>query len=436
MELIDEHALIQLLNAFLDALPPKFKRDRRDNVWTPQLTVFALLLMTLRADQQGYDSLLAMLRIARDDLLQSQSCSSSFCRAKQKVTSEFLRPAWEAFRSLFEEMFCDVYPLVYGYRLVGIDGVWITGKRAKTLFQQLRKKKRGRPPKEFKGQPQVLVVALVDVLTRTPIAWECMLPGQGERIAAKRLMTHLNPKTILLADRGFPSREIIDKLTKNNIKFIIRMTSGKSAFSEVSHFLETGGKDRKIMMRAGKGRSAVEIQARLLRGHPDGQSTNASNEWIIITNLARNTRWKRSTIMELYHQRWGIETFFRELKNIFGADHFHSHSLEGIKTEISMAMLASALISGAEMIAMVVRSEGMPKWNDIEQRRCNRVVLKTVIMQALLKDPRSCNVSDILDTELEIAALRARKRRPGRSYPRICKSFYGKWRNGFKRKAA
>jgi hypothetical protein len=438
MKTHDEHALFQLLNAFLEALPDAFERRRRDTVWTPPLAAFALLLLTLQSDNRGYDSLLATLRMARADILQATSCPSGFCRARQKLTEAVLKPCWDALRACMGDLFDDIHPMVHGYRLVAIDGVWINARRSHKLFKQLRKSKRGRPVKIPKGQPQMLVVAIVDVLTRTPIAWECLAPGEGERAAAKRLAKHLGSQDILLADRGFPARDLLQQLTNNGTKFIIRMTSGASAFSEVHTFCETNGKDRKVIIRLGKGRQAPTTSARLLRGHPQASSKKSKRpkDWILLTNLPRNKKWKKGVILDLYRERWGIETFFRELKQILGADYFHAHSLEGMKAEITMAMLAGTLVAAAEMIALTVTHQRMPAWNEIHQRRCNRVTLKTIILTIILKDPRTVDIKELLDHELGIAGRRAQKRRPGRTYPRICKSFYGKWRIGFRKKYA
>ena len=97
-------------------------------------------------------------------------------------------------------------------------------------------------------------------------------------------------------------------------------------------------------------------------------------------------------------------------------------------------MLAATMISCADVLARTVMAEGRPKWNDTTQKRTNRKTLRTILFMGLLKDPRACDVAELLDEELGIAWKRAKKRRPGRSEPRICKSFYGKWKNGFKNK--
>ena len=399
---------------------------------TPRTTVIAALILVLESTSRGYESLLVTLRSFRKDLMATDSCPATFCRAKMKLSALFLAPAWEAFRIAMNRMFGDVWPRVYGHRLLAFDGVWINAKRSKRLFKDLRKRCRGRPPKDPKGQPQVLLVVLVDVLTRTPIAWEFVTPGQGERPAAVRLLAHVTKRDILLADRGFPSRHLLDCMVENGNRFIMRMQGGSSAFTEVAEFLGGTRKDRSVIVAVSK-RTSHTAEMRLLRGRP---SSSASEEWILLTNLSRNARWTRSIILSLYHERWGIEIFFRELKQHFSADQFHSLTTDGLHAEIAMAMLAASLVSAAELIALTVNVRRMPRWNDLQQRRCNRSTLATIVLNALKSDPAILAVADMLDRELGICAKAASKRRPGRSYPRICKSFYGKWKHVFNKRAA
>ncbi|MDY6874472.1 MAG: IS4 family transposase [Chloroflexota bacterium] len=433
METHHEHALFQVLNAFLRALPEKYTRERKDGVWTPELTAIALLIMSLEAGGVGYSSILSMLSMGRTDLVKRKPHESSFCRARQKLTQAMLDAAWKAMRACCADMFADLHPCVHGYRLVGIDGVWINARRSKALFRATRKRKRGRPPMICKGQPQILVVALVDVLTHTPISWEYVQPGKGERSVAEKLMKHLDHRTILLADRGFPSRKILDSLDERGAKFIMRVSDGKTALNEVRAFRETGGKDRKVLMQIGQGRKARFINARLIKGHPQPKHAGKNDDWVLLTNIRRCKRWKKHIILDLYHERWGIEVFFRELKTILSADHFHSETLDGVLQELTFSMLAATMISCAEIIARTVESESRPRWNDTRQKKANRTTLRTIVLMALIKDPRTCDIAELLDQELEIAWRRAQKRRPGRSAPRICRSFYGKWKSGFKR---
>ncbi len=445
MKTTHEHAVVQLLNAFLDALGDKFVRKRKDCVWTPRTTAIALLILVLESTDKGYESLLSTLRALRSDLGAGDSHESTFSRARKKLTAALLAKAWAAMRSCMEDMLEDVHPGVCGYRLVAMDGVWMNARRSQQLFRQLAKKK-DRRKKKFTGQPQVLVVCLADVLTRTPLAWEMVPAGGGEREAGLRLLKRLGPKTIVLADRGFPSRAMLECLNASGHKFILRVSTAKSAFREIKTACAHRSKDRDVTMKLTKWRQMPQATFRLVRGYPefkparkkttDKKKVKKPQEWALLTNLPRNARWTRSTIMKLYHERWAIETLFREIKQFAGANHFHAHSLHGLEVELCMTMVAATLMAASELIALTIRGRRMPRWNELLQKRCNRATLSTVILNLLKTNPETRDVTEMLDKELNLAQLRARPRRPGRSEPRICKSFVGKWKLKFGDKVA
>ena len=51
------------------------------------------------------------------------------------------------------------------------------------------------------------------------------------------------------------------------------------------------------------------------------------------TNLDRDS-FPPAKLKKMYHQRWGIETAFRDLKHTIGLEHFHSKRAEFIAQEV------------------------------------------------------------------------------------------------------
>ena len=52
-----------------------------------------------------------------------------------------------------------------------------------------------------------------------------------------------------------------------------------------------------------------------------------------------------TTIIQLYKYRWNIEVLFKRLNQNFELGYFYSDSLEGIKTQIWVALIANLLFS-------------------------------------------------------------------------------------------
>lgn len=55
--------------------------------------------------------------------------------------------------------------------------------------------------------------------------------------------------------------------------------------------------------------------------------------------------YSESTIILLYKYRWNIEVLFKQLKQNFELGYFYSDSLEGIKTQVWIALIANLLFS-------------------------------------------------------------------------------------------
>jgi len=55
--------------------------------------------------------------------------------------------------------------------------------------------------------------------------------------------------------------------------------------------------------------------------------------------------YQSSTIIQLYKYRWNIEVLFKRLKQNFELSYFFSDSIEGIKTQVWVALIANLLFS-------------------------------------------------------------------------------------------
>jgi hypothetical protein len=68
---------------------------------------------------------------------------------------------------------------------------------------------------------------------------------------------------------------------------------------------------------------------------PNGQTE------ILITSLLDNNEYSSSIFKELYNERWGVETFYDELKNKLKIEHFSGYSKESIQQDFYAALFVS-----------------------------------------------------------------------------------------------
>ena len=63
-----------------------------------------------------------------------------------------------------------------------------------------------------------------------------------------------------------------------------------------------------------------------------------------MTFITNNTTWSPSSICDLYKCRWGVEVFFKQIKQTLQLADFLGHSRNAILWQVWMALLAYVLI--------------------------------------------------------------------------------------------
>lgn len=192
---------------------------------------------------------------------------------------------------------------------------------------------------------------------------------KNERLALCELVDDYAPldsseKTVIVADRGFESYNVLAHIIEQGDYFVIRV---KDVDSEgiLRHLdlPQSGEWDREIDMELTWSRSKKIKQAapvlrrldkrtafdyldkgtintyrlrfRVVRLDIDGNGTYEC----LITNLPKEG-FPIPVLKQIYGMRWGIEVSFRELKYTIGAIHFHAARPELVKQEIYGALIA------------------------------------------------------------------------------------------------
>ncbi len=426
----------------LHILPTAFDRER---LLGPRQIV--AVLMTMIREQCGYARGLELVHEHHGDALgwnrtrrgrrapRRPPSASAFCRARQNlVPAELL----EMYRVALDSPVATAARARWmwkGHRLMAADGVRFLLPATPSIIAEWDR------PKIAGGeayQPQLLQVALWDVGAVQPVAWvhvPCRGKGHGERSAILRLLDTLQPGDVLLLDRGFPSRRLLHELVARGIHFVIRMTaSGAKDFAEVDRFLAGRSADAEadFAYRDPDTDGPLYERLRLVR-----RTDADGGVRVLVTDLRDRETYTKDDLFAVYCRRWGIENAFRDLKIRYEAEHFHGTTPQFIEQELIVLMLTMLLESMVEETAILALPPSeRPSGDDPRPKRHNRAALgdrlPTLLGIALrTRVPRHLRQA-FTRGMAAISRCRDRVCRP-RSYPRICKSQYGRWR--FERKA-
>ncbi|WP_433685439.1 IS4 family transposase [Nocardia sp. CA-119907] len=176
------------------------------------------------------------------------------------------------------------------------------------------------------GYPMLRLCAVVACGTRTVIDAVFGSTGTSEITYAPTLSRCLRTGMLLLADRGFDVNTLIEHFAATGADLLFRCRNNRR-FPAIAH-LPDGSWHTRI------GDTIVRvISADITLTCTDGP--RRVQRYRLITTLTDHRRYPATDLIELYHQRWEIETSYLELKStILGGRVLRARTPTGITQEI------------------------------------------------------------------------------------------------------
>jgi hypothetical protein len=193
-----------------------------------------------------------------------------------------------------------------GHRLMAIDGSSLS------VPDEVANRRHFGLPGASRGQagfPKLRLSVLMELGTRAPLAW-CGGPWcESEMEQAERLVVHLEPGMLMLADRydgGFPlwsqaqdrGADLLWRV-KSNQAFPAHGSFPDGSWSSV---INGSGRDRRRL----RGQRAVRVVRYRMPGSEEA--------FTLITTLLDPEQAPAAELAALYHERWEIETAYDEVK--------------------------------------------------------------------------------------------------------------------------
>jgi hypothetical protein len=304
-----------------------------------------LLQKTVRSIQLHLHDFFAALDLAGDS-----ACASSWCEARRKLKHT-------AFIELNERAILEV---AYGgqkdfevrrwkgHRLLAIDSSLIRLPNEPALGEEFGWVECRNQQGASGRYPQARLSALTDVLNRLVIHTRLVPWQQGERSLALEHFPHLQPEDVSLLDRGFASYELWAQFVAHQRWFVCRCPN--STFSVINQLFARNEAGRSVVLTLRPdARKLAEIrraglpQALTLRLVTVRLETGALE--VLATNLLDEMLYPTAQFGELYHQRWGIETFYGLVKSRLDLENFSGLSAEAIRQDLHATIFLSNLES-------------------------------------------------------------------------------------------
>jgi hypothetical protein len=290
----------------------------------PSRVVVYLLLAGALFAECGYRQVWARLVAGLDGVAVAHPTSSALAQARRRVGPAPLQ-------ALFT-LLAGPGPSAVRWRgllVCAIDG---TTMSVPDSAANLRRYGRQAGSHGGSGYPLIRVLAVVACGTRTVIDAVCAPYAVGETSLAARLLGCLRPGMLLLADRNFAVRDLLVEIAATECDLLIRCKNGRKlprvarladgSYLSVLGALSIRVIDAQIQVRGPGGRHRI--------GH-----------YRLLTTLLDHRRHPARDIVELYHQRWEIETCYLEVKStILGGRVLRARTPDGIEQELYALLTA------------------------------------------------------------------------------------------------
>lgn len=338
---------------------------------------------------------------------------SAFVQCRKKIKPEVFKYLSD---NLVNEFYTDnneSVKLWNGFRLLAVDGSRMSLPDTPELETIYGKTKN----QSDAGVVQARVSVLYDVINQFVIDG-CLTPlSTGENKMALQHLEFASIGDLIIYDRGYPSFNLIYEHLQRDIDFLIRV---KADFSNVTlKFYESGQSTEIVKMYPGKNTKLSDkpyakntfVKVRLVRV----ELSNDDIE-ILISSLLDIEKYPNAIFKKLYFMRWGVETYYDELKNKIKAEHFSGYSQHSILQDFYAALFVSnvqGLIVGEMNDELAVKTKN--KYQYKVNTNLSYGFLKDRVIELFLSDKDM----SIITTELrKLFKRNTIPIRPNRKYPR------------------
>lgn len=301
-----------------------------------------------------------------------------------------------------------------GFRLLAVDG-----SRFTLPYTDELKNIYGKTKNQSKtGVVQGRVSVLYDVINNYVIDGILSPLKIGEGKLALQHLTHVNKNDLVIYDRGYPSFHLIYEHYKLQSDFLMRVTVGFN--NQTKEFIRSGKSTQIVDFHPAENKSHKDkeydkntsVKVRLIRVELPGGGIE-----LLITSLLNSKKYSNKIFKKLYFKRWGVETFYDELKNKLKVELFSGYSNQSILQDFYTALFVSNVQT---LIVNEIKDEIITetKENQYEYK------VNTNLSYGFLKNRiifLFFSENDIDDTIQELKILFKKHLvpiRPGRSYPR------------------
>ena len=208
--------------------------------------------------------------------------------------------------------------------------------------------------------PQLFVTTLLPMGTGVP--WDFRIgPGTAsERRHLEEMLADLPAQSLVVADAGFTGYEFYRRILAAQQSFLARVGSNGHLLKELGYF-EREGRDT-VYLWPEHNRDQAPVVLRLI------ERCDGKKKMYLVTNVLDKKELSDKSVGVLYEMRWGVEVFFRSLKQTLEKRRMLSRTPEAAKCERTWALLGLWLLGLMTASALLERGGDPLAWSAAKAR--------------------------------------------------------------------
>jgi hypothetical protein len=318
---------------------------RDDCRWTPKTLASAALLWAWSDEQTLGERFRTVRKIAiwlTPEQQQLAKTYQAFTKILRRWTDELVSLLQVALRERLQQALPQDWQ-VAGFILFGVDGSRIELPRTRSheqAYSTLRKKRRGKnrhgKPLAAKdvqksNSPQLWLTTMWHAGSGLPWDWRIGPADSSERAHMRQMLSGLPAGALVAADAGFVGYDGLQDILSNGRELLLRVGSNGRLLKNLGWARESAGTVYLWPDQAAH-QGQQPIVLRLVVAH------NGKHPVYLVTSVHSPRQLTDQQVIQLYARRWGIELFYRHLKQTFRRRKLLSTSAANARVEIEWSL--------------------------------------------------------------------------------------------------
>lgn len=346
-ERLNSRYLAQALQWLLAGVSWKSISWRKDCTWTPSALVRAALLWAWSDESTLTERFFTARRLIAHLFPEEGPFAASyqaFVKLLCRWTCALVCLLQEALRERMQESLSGQWR-ISGFVVFGVDGSRMEVPR--TLSQEAAnapsaersgKKKRNRRKSRHAGHakkanlPFLWLTVMLHVGTGLPWDWRTGPSGSSERAHALDMLDGLPQESLLTTDAGFVGYELARAVRDGGRHLLIRVGANVRLLKKLGFARESNGTVYLWPEKAAKSKQPPLVFRLVVAQGP-------KHPIYLITSVLSAQTLSDQQVFEIYKKRWGIELFYRHLKQTFQRRKLRSTSADNAAVELHWALV-------------------------------------------------------------------------------------------------